>query len=173
MDILENREQWQETFQAGWLKLYQDTGEINWRIYNLPRHSEAPSGPGIDLSQSRLILISSAGAYLPDSQMSFDDTNDLGDYTIRLIPSTTAPEEISFAHTHYDHTAVNIDQQVLLPLGHLRDLVNEGIIGELAPSAVSFMGYQPVATRLVDETVPAILEAVSAAKADAALLVPS
>jgi D-proline reductase (dithiol) PrdB len=173
MEILEDRDQWLQTFQAGWLKRYQETGEINWRIYNLPRHSQAPSGPGIDVSRSRLILISSAGAYLPHTQMRFDDTHDLGDYTIRLIPTNSAPEAISFAHTHYDHTAVNLDQQVLLPLAHLRDLVADGVIGELAPAAISFMGYQPIATRLVDETVPTILEAVAAQKADAALLVPS
>jgi D-proline reductase (dithiol) PrdB len=173
MVILENRDQWLSEFQAGWLKHYEETGEKNWRIYNLPRNSAAPSGSGIDLSHSRLMLITSAGAYLKGEQMPFDDGNATGDYTIRVFPSDTSPEQIDFAHPFYDHSAVDGDQQVLVPLGHLHDLTAEGVIGELAPSVVSFMGYQPVATRLVDETVPAVLEAVRAEEVDAVLLVPS
>ena len=48
-----------------------------------------------------------------------------------------------------------------------------GRIGELAPSIVSFMGYQPDVTRVVDETMPAVVEAARAAEADAVLLVPA
>ena len=173
MQILEKREQWLADFQSGWLAHYEETGETDWRIYNLPRHETAPSGPGIDLAQSRLMLISSAGGYLQGQQTAFDAADNLGDYTIRLFPNDTTPEQIAFAHGHYDHTAVNSDQQVLLPLRHLQDLVAEGVIGELAPSVISFMGYQPVATRVVDETFPAILEVVQAEQVNAVLLVPS
>jgi hypothetical protein len=60
---------------------------------------------------------------------------------------------------------------VLLPLSHLHECVAAGTIGELAPSVVNFMGYQPVATRVVDETIPAILEAAKQEQIDAALLV--
>jgi len=173
MEILENRERWLADFQAGWLAHYQKTGETNWRIYNVPRNRTAPSGSGIDLSQSRLMLLSAAGGYLKRQQTPFAAADQLGDYTIRLFPSDAAPEQIAFAHDHYDHTAVNSDQGVLLPLRHLQDLVAAGLIGELAPSVVSFMGYQPVATRVVDETFPAILEAIQAERVDAVLLVPS
>lgn len=173
MEIVENRDQWQAEFEAGWLKHLNETGEKNWRIYNIPRNSTAPSGLGITLSQSRLKLISSAGGYLKGKQEPFDDANPLGDYSIRVFPINTPPERIDFAHPSYDHSAVDIDQQVLLPLAHLRDLAVEGVIGELAPSVVSFMGYQPVVTSLIDEAVPAILEAVQAERPDAVLLVPS
>lgn len=173
MDILENRDAWLAEFEAGWLKHYNETGEFDWKQYNLPRNSEAPTGKGIDLRRSRLMLISSAGGYLKDEQAPFDAANDLGDYTIRTFPSTTAPDQISFAHDHYDHTAVNEDQEVLIPLGHLRERSAAGQIGELAPSVVNFMGYQPVATRVVDETIPAILEIAKQEQIDAALLVPS
>jgi D-proline reductase (dithiol) PrdB len=173
MEILENRDQWQAEFESGWLKHLNETGEKNWRIYNLPRNSIAPSGPAVVLYQSRLMLISSAGAYLKGEQEPFDDADLLGDYSIRRFPVGTAPEQIAFAHPSYDHTAVDEDQQVLLPLTHLRDLVAEGIIGGLTPSVVSFMGYQPVVTRVVDETIPAILEVARAEQPDAVLLVPS
>lgn len=173
MQILENREQWLADFRTGWLAHFQETGETNWRIYNLPRNETAPPGSGIDLAQSRLMLISTAGAYLKGQQTPFDAADHLGDYTIRIFSNDTSPEQIVFAHDHFDHTAVNSDQQVLLPLRHLQEMVAGGVIGELAPSVISFMGYQPAATRVVDETFPAVLAAVQAEQVNAVLLVPS
>ncbi len=173
MHILENREEWVETFRNGWLAHYLTTGEKDWRRYNRPRNSQAPTGPGIDLARSRLLLISSAGAYLRDGQERFDDRHYLGDSSLRLIPSDTPLNRLAFSHSFYDHAAVEADPQVLVPLRHLEDLVSEGVIGELAPHFISFMGYQPDVTTLLDETIPAILDAARAERADGALLVPA
>ena len=174
MKILEDLEQWKAEYEQGWLAHYQETGEFDWKRYNRPKNSTAPAGAGVDLSQSRLALISSAGAYLRDSQEPFNtDLAALGDYTIRLFPSSTPFAALAFAHGFYDHTAVNEDPQVLLPLRHLEDLVNEGVIGELAPSVISFCGFQPDVERTVNELIPAILEAAKAEAIDAALLVPA
>lgn len=173
MDILEQRDEWLAAYRAGWLAQYKATGEFNWKIYNRPRNTVAPSGAAIDLSNSRLILITSAGGYLHDEQRPFAAEHPLGDTSIRLFPSATPFTDISYAHTHYDHTAIDQDPQVLVPLRHLEDMVTEGIIGELSPTVVSFMGYQPNAITLIDACIPAIMEAVSADKADAALLVPA
>ncbi|SRR6266508_2814532 len=115
MEILENREQWLATFRSGWLARYQQTGELDWEIYNRPKNSAAPAGSGVDLSNSRLVLISSAGGYLHTHQPPFDAPDPLGDYTIRLFPSAA----LAYAHEHYDHTVVNADPQVFLPLRHL------------------------------------------------------
>jgi D-proline reductase (dithiol) PrdB len=119
------------------------------------------------------MLISTAGGYLPDRQAPFDAGNPLGDYTIRVFPSSTPLDRLAYAHTHYDHAAVDADPQVLVPLDHLRDMVTEGQIGELAPPVVSFMGYQPDLARVVDETAPAIVHVAGAEEAHAALLVPA
>jgi len=174
MEIFEDRDQWLAKFREGWLAHWQETGQFDWKRYPHPKNREAPAGPGLDLSRSRLVLISTAGAYLPgDGQLPFDAPNPLGDYTIRLFPAATALDRLAFAHGHYDPTAVEADPQVLVPLRHLESLAAEGVIGELAPSVISFMGYQPVVTRVVDELIPAILEATDAQQADAALLVPA
>ncbi len=173
MEILENREQWIATFREGWLGHYQQTGEQNWKIYNRPKNSAAPAGPGINLRTSRLLLISSAGAYLRDNQAPFDAPNQLGDYSIRRFPSATPFAALAYAHEHYDHTAVDADPQVLLPLKHLADMVAEGLIGALAPDVISFSGYQPDVARVLDETILLILQAATEVRADAALLVPA
>lgn len=173
MEVFENRAEWYENYKQGWLAHYEQTGETNFKLYERPRNSTAPQGKAIDLSKNRLILISSAGGYLPPEQIAFDAENVLGTYDIRMIPSDTKLDKLAFAHTHYDHTAVNADTQVLVPLRHLEAMVREGLIGEMAPDFISFMGYQPDVTRVLDETIPLIIEAVKSQQVDGALLVPS
>jgi D-proline reductase (dithiol) PrdB len=173
MAVFENREAWYAGFKSGWLAHYETTGEIKWSLYEHPRNAQPVSGPGLDLRQSRLLLISTSGGYLPVSQPPYDAENDLGDYSIRLLPTTTPFSDIAYAHTHYDHTAVNADPQVLLPLRHLDDMVHAGRIGALTRHFITFMGYQPDVTRVLDETIPAIIDAARTELADAALLVPA
>lgn len=173
MEILEDRAGWEATFRESWLAHYERTGTTDFKQYNRPKNSAAPTGPGVDLARSRLVLISSAGAYVPASQRPFDAANPLGDYTVRLVPFGTPFAEIAYAHDHYDHTAVDADPQVLVPFEHLAAMVEAGTIGSMAPSMVSFMGYQPDVGRVLDELIPAIKAAVQAEQADAALLVPS
>lgn len=173
MEILENREQWLADFRAGWLALFEETGQFDWKRYPRPTNSKGIYGRGIDPSESRLMLISSAGAYLPGKHLPFDASNPLGDYQIRTLPADISPASLAFAHEHFDHQAVRSDSEVLVPLGHLRSLVREGVIGELAPSVISFMGYQPYVTRVVDEMIPEIIKVCKQERVEGALLVPA
>lgn len=174
LKILEDLDQWKAAFEQGWLAHFRETGEFDFKLYNRPTNKVQPSGPGIDLSKSRLTLISSAGGYLSESQKPFSTNKaELGDYSIRLIPMTTPLEKLAFAHQAYDHTAVEQDPQVLLPLRHLADMVNEGLIGELAPSFISFNGWQPDVEKTINEMIPAIIETAKAEDVKAALLVPA
>ena len=68
---------------------------------------------------------------------------------------------------------MNKDLDVLIPQTHLQALVDEGKIGSMASTIVSFMGYQPDATQVVDETTPAVVAVAQAEQADAVLLVPA
>jgi D-proline reductase (dithiol) PrdB len=172
MEIVENRAQWEKSYRK-FVAYYQRAGEMDWSLYPRPRNRKAPAGPGVDLATSRLILITTSGAYLPGAHEPFDASHPLGDYSIRQIPSTSRLEALAYAHEHYDLEAVSKDPQVLVPLVHLRDLVAEGVIGEMAPSVISFMGYQPDVSRVVDEMIPPILEVAQSEEVQAALLVPA
>jgi len=172
MNILDNKDLWAKTFHEGWLAQFQRTGKFYWDAYVRPRNQTPVPGAAVDLRSSRLMFITSAGGYLPESQKPFDAGNPLGDYAIRVFPATTPFEKIAYSHEHYDHSAVNEDPQVLLPLGHLNKMVSEGKIGDLT-QVVSFMGYQPDVARLLDETFPAILKVAQEEEAQAAFLVPS
>jgi D-proline reductase (dithiol) PrdB len=170
---LRNRDDWEAGFRSGWLAHWQATEEVDWKRYPRLRNKEAPAGKSVNLSTSRLMLITSSGAYLPGEQEPFDAENVLGDYTIRVIPTSTPLEQLAYAHTHYDHAARKEDPQVLIPTGHLDEMVAQGRIGEMAPSMVSFMGYQPDVTRVVDETAAEALRVAKEEAVNAALLVPA
>jgi len=173
MSILDHREEWLAEFQAGWLKTYLETGELDWKVYNLPKNSTAVGGPAIDLAKSKLVLITTGGFYVAGEQEPMDEPDMHGRYDIRLLPADMPPESYSISHTHYNHDAVNQDRQVLLPTEHLTEMVEAGEIGEMAPNIISFMGYQPDVTRVIDETIPAIVTAAQEMEVTAALLVPA
>lgn len=171
--IFEDREAWLAHYRANFEAHFHQTGEADFKRYQRVRNRESVSSPAIDVRASRVALITSSGAYLRAEQPPFDAENDLGDYTLRLIPAAAPLDALAFAHTHYDHAAVDADAQVLVPLRHLEVLAAEGAIGSFAPTVISFMGYQPDAARVVDETIPALAAAVRDQGAQAALLVPS
>jgi hypothetical protein len=171
-EIVEGLDAWQEEFEKGWLASYRQTGVIHWKQYRPPINRQSVSGAGINPKVSRVMLISSAGAYLPPTQQPFDAQDPFGDYSLREIPANVDLKQLAYAHDHYDHTAVNADPQVLLPLDHLRRFAAEGMIGHLTNIA-SFMGYQPDVSRVVKQTIPTILQFAKKEQAQAALLVPS
>jgi D-proline reductase (dithiol) PrdB len=173
MAVLENYAEWEAAFREGWLAHYRHTGEFDWQQYPCVRNGAVSPSSGIDLARSRLMLVSSGGFYVRERQAPFDAANPLGDYSTRLVPMAAHWDAVAIAHEHYDHTAVEQDPQVLVPLRHLNGMVADGRLGELAPSIVTFMGYQPDVTRVVDETAPAVVEAARAEEVDAVLLVPA
>jgi len=173
MEIAENLVKWNDNYQNSCLKDFKATGKINWKMYTYVKNTFSLASSGIDPANSKLLFISSAGGYLPANDKTFDANNNLGDYSIRKIPIQTDLSKIDYAHEHYDKEAVEIDAQVLLPFKHLQRFVEDGKLGELCDSAVSFMGYQPDVNRVITETIPAILEIAKTEKATSALLVPS
>lgn len=173
VEILENQEQWSETFRSGWLAHLERTGSYDFKLYKQVINKTVPAGAGVDLSKSRLMFITTSGAHLAAHQDNFDVTHPVGDYSIRTFPTSTAFDALAFGHDHYDHSAVEQDPQVLMPQRYLEEMVAAGAIGELAPSVVSFMGYQPDAARVVDELIPEILRVAKEEHAQAALLVPA
>ncbi len=173
MEILDQQAEWEATFKSKWLAYHKQSGQLDWKLYNRPHNTSPVSGSGIPLDTSRIVLISSAGAYLHSEQPAFDAAHPLGDYSIRTFSIYTPFDQIAYAHDHYDHTAVDSDPQVLLPLQHLNQMEDEGVIGELAPQVINFMGYQPDLGRVIGETIPAIVAEAKAQNVRGALLVPA
>lgn len=171
--VLEQVEAWGEAFESGWRAHLDATGRFDWSQYPRPRNTELPPSPGVDLARSRLLILSSAGAYDPSTQEAFLGDHPMGDYGIRELPTDVDLADLAYAHGHYDHTARRADPGVLLPHALLQERVQDGRIGALTPSWISFMGYMPDLRRLLDETVPRVIEVALREHADCALLVPS
>lgn len=120
------------------------------------------------LSRCRIALLSSSGIYRKD-QRPFDDVKN--DLTWREIPTDADPADLGISHFSRNAKAVT-DVNTVFPFQRLRELVGEGVIGELASPAFTFMGRIFARTRLQKEMAPAILERLRALAVDAALLVP-
>jgi D-proline reductase (dithiol) PrdB len=121
------------------------------------------------LSESRLGMISSAGAYV-QGQIAYhykDDTS------VRVIPRETPVDKIRFSHITENYLVeARSDPGTVLPIESLATLEKEGVIGELAEAYFSCMGGVYSQRRVKEEVIPNLEALVDRQKLDLLLLVP-
>lgn len=129
--------------------------------------------PRLAVERSRVALVSSGGFTAP-GQPPFDASVRGGDWSFRLIDSTTEGRALVTSHRSesFDRSGIEADPNLAMPLDRLREMERAGEIGSLAPRAVSFMGSITAPGRLVRESAPAMAEALLQDAVDLALLVP-
>jgi D-proline reductase (dithiol) PrdB len=96
-----------------------------------------------------------------------------GDPTYRKIPQNTAQDAIQVNHLHINTDYILEDINVMLPIAHLRDFAGEGIIGNSAPTAYSFYGFQWQRTGFLKEAIEPIAEQMHREGVDAAVMTPA
>ncbi len=132
----------------------------------------ADAGPWAEvsrpLSESRLGMVATGGIYRV-GQTAFTHRDDT---TFRTVPSDVDAAELRATHFAYDLTDARTDINVVFPIGPLRALVEDGVIGELAPDFYTCMGGIYSQRRVRDRLAPAIVERCHDDKIDLALLVP-
>ncbi len=119
------------------------------------------------------VAVISTGGFHVKSDPPFDTANPLGDTSYRAIPKGAIRADLTISHTHYDHHYADADLNVAFPLEIFRDLEGRGVIGGLAQTNYSFMGYIPVADALIKETAPEVAGKLASAGVDAAFLAPT
>ena len=139
---------------------------FDWTRFDTPSPRTAPKRP---LAEARVALISTAGAHLPDDPRHTGGPD--GDHTYREIPADAA--DVALHHGGYDTRRARLDPDVVFPLTLLRELADDGSIGEVAPTAYGFMGYIPHTDPLLRETGPEVARALIGDAVDLALLVPA
>jgi hypothetical protein len=87
------------------------------------------------------------------------------------IPSGTPTADLQVRHGGYDIRGAFADPDVAFPLATMRALSDDGVIGELAPTAFSFVGAT-AQRRLLKEAAPAWADRLVADGVDAVVLVP-
>ncbi len=125
--------------------------------------------PRKPLSECRLALVTTGGVHLPE-QARFDIDDPAGDCSYREIPAGAT--ELTWTHAYHRHDE-GTDLDSVFPLWTLRELVEEGVVKELAPRHFSFMGAIHDPAPLVEETAPEVAEKLAEDGVDAVLLTPS
>ncbi len=125
------------------------------------------------ISESRISVVTSAAFYGAD-QRPFDLTIRGGDYSYREIPEDITLETLQIGHKSdaFDHTGIEKDKNLALPLDRLRELKQDGLIGEVAKRHYSLMGSITAPGRLVTATAPEIGSKLAEDGVDAVLLTP-
>lgn len=118
----------------------------------------------VPLSQARVTLISTAGAHEAGKPALGPGGH------AALIP---VDADIELTHDGYDTDRASSDPEVVYPVRTLCALTEAGVIGSLAPTVVSTMGFVPDGARLFNRAVPAAVRQIRAEQSHLALLVPA
>lgn len=164
---------------------------INWqnRAYSQAgrwTYDDVPFTPlAKSLAESRLALITSTGHFVdgedPEPLGVKDMTQTeaikrISDFlksepTLTAIPFATPRTKLRVRHGGYDIRGIQADPNVAFPVDRLRELTDEGHIGELLPKAYSFVGATSQ-LRLLNQAGPKWVGMLKSQEVDAALLVP-
>ncbi len=138
--------------------------------------------PSKPISASRVCMVSFAGVY-GKGQKPFNTApgpvppdlramrfRDRGDWSLRQIPSDSAPAELAIAHAHYDHSEADEDINCVFPLARLLELEMDGFIGECAPVHYSMMGYVPEVKSILQTAQREILSGLRKQEVDAVVI---
>jgi D-proline reductase (dithiol) PrdB len=146
-------------------ELYKGYAPYRWVV----NEGEPPWAPlSKPLAECKVALIGSGGIlYRDQPRFHREDTS------FRLIPRSATQEELSVWHFGYRIADAASDHNCVFPLTAMRQLEAEGVIGEFADPAYSFMGGIYSARKVRDELAPAIVSELKRAHADALFLVPA
>ena len=125
--------------------------------------------PEKPLSESRLALVTTGGVHLPEQER-FDIDDPAGDCSYREIP--TGAQELTWTHAYY-RPEDDSDLDAVFPLWTLRELVKEGVVGELNHRHFSFMGAIHDPGTLVEGSALEVAALLVEDEVDAVLLTPS
>jgi len=130
------------------------------------------------LDQCRFALVTTAGIHDKRKEPPFDTEREKrepmwGDPSFRRIPKDVSQEEIGACHLHTNNRDVLLDMNIVLPVQRFLELESEGVIGSLALTNYSFMGYQPDTTEWRQKYGPEAAAIMKAEDVDAVLLTPS
>ena len=125
------------------------------------------------LNQSRIAVVSSAG-FIRKGQEPFDDHVKGGDPSFRWIEQETPTENLMETHRSqsFDHSGIQADPNLALPLRRLETLAEEGTIGSVNHRHASCMGSLTAPGKFTREAAPAIADGLIQDGVNRVLLVP-
>lgn len=133
--------------------------------------------PSKPLSAMRIALVTTAGINVRGAEPPFDYDReqahpDWGDPTYRTLPRDLRQDQVQTGHLHINNDDIDRDVNVAIPISRMLELERAGVIGSLAPTSYSFMGYQPDTTEWRERYAPEVAQRMKAEQVDAVLLTP-
>jgi D-proline reductase (dithiol) PrdB len=125
------------------------------------------------LREARIAVVTTAAFFKPGDPP-FEASIRGGDFSYRVLPLDTSLSTLGIAHRSdaFDIRGITSDKNLALPLDRLKALVEEGVIGSVAPRHFSFMGSISAPGRLIDRTAPEVAHILAEDEVDAVLLTP-
>jgi D-proline reductase (dithiol) PrdB len=141
-----------------------------------PSREPVFSRPPRELARCRVALLSTAGLALNDDR-GFDQAGEerdpwWGDPSHRVIPQGTTTGDVRSHHLHIGREPLDQDLNCVLPLDRLEEMASADVVGQVADSHYSIMGYLLDTTALQQQTVPLIVDRLRREEVDVVLLVP-
>ena len=143
---------------------------LGYPPYRWVENLEPPALHRLDrpMSECRVGMIGSGGVY-EVGQVAF---HHMDDASYRVIASDVEVSDLRTSHFAYDLKDSRTDPNVVFPVDRLRELRDEGAIGELADEFWAFMGGIYSARKVRDELAPALVQRALEQELDVVLLVP-
>lgn len=124
------------------------------------------------LSECRATLISTSGIQSRGGCGPAHGVDRIANDTVYTIPSDTPAEELFSTEGHYDHHETTLeDVDAFFPITRLREFVEKGRLGSLAPRLIG-VGTQYSQRRTSERDAPRVLETCREDGVDVALLTP-
>jgi D-proline reductase (dithiol) PrdB len=144
-----------------------------FKTYPWPSLPDTPWTPLTrPLSACRVAVVTTAGLYRPGLDAPFDTDALEGDPSMRALPVGTPRQHLAIAHPHFNHEVADADINTIYPIERLETLRAAGVIGALAPTHHSLMGFTTRAADLAEGTAPAIAASMRHEGVDVALVIP-
>ncbi len=132
------------------------------------------SPPQKPLNECKLALVTTSGVHHGE-QKPFDMQDNDGDPSFRAINAATISKNYKITHDYYDHSDAEKDLNIIFPIDRLRELQEEGVIGQLAETYYSFMGHidgRHIAT-LIGQAAQQLVQKLKQDQVDVVLLTPA
>jgi D-proline reductase (dithiol) PrdB len=124
----------------------------------------------LEKTDSKIAVVTSAAFYCSDQQL--DQEMKGADYSFREIPDHADVQTLMIGHRSeaFDHSGIERDKNLALPLEPLRELQGEGKIGSVSKRHFSLMGSITAPARLIASSGPEIASKLLTDAVDAVLL---
>lgn len=125
------------------------------------------------LHESTVSIVTTSGVHHID-QEPFDMVDPFGDPSYREVDRVWPIDELRITHDYYDHSDADKDINIVFPIQRLKELAEEGVIGQVAETHYGFMGHiegYHIPT-LLQETGPEVARKCKSQRADIVLFTP-